>query len=202
MSTLKPTAQEALDAFNWLTSLCLIGFDDSGCNRGLSIDVYQKQVDTLRDFLEQSSRPSPSEPIEEIVIAFFKSRHPKFRLAYPVLEYLWDNDDGAPTQKLYGVETKSGWDWETEFRAAIAKAIDRDGTTNGISKEQDAEISEAIVRAFDARPSPSIEAMLDALLTALPFVEDAENNPSFKKGWVKEQAKHIRAVIAQAIEGK
>lgn len=39
------------------------------------------------------------------------------------------------------------------------------------------------------------ESLLDALGTALPFVEDAEDDPCFKAGHVKKTVRHIRHVI-------
>lgn len=39
------------------------------------------------------------------------------------------------------------------------------------------------------------ESLLDALCTALPFVEDAENDPCFKAGHVKKTVRDLRHVI-------
>lgn len=38
-------------------------------------------------------------------------------------------------------------------------------------------------------------SLLDALCTALPFVEDAEDDPCFKAGHVKKTVRHLRHVI-------
>jgi hypothetical protein len=38
----------------------------------------------------------------------------------------------------------------------------------------------------------------DALLSALPFVEDAENDPAFKPGVIKRHLTKIRAVLKQS----
>ena len=40
-----------------------------------------------------------------------------------------------------------------------------------------------------------LEQLVDALATALPFVEDAENDPAFKRGYVKRTAEHIRELV-------
>lgn len=42
------------------------------------------------------------------------------------------------------------------------------------------------------------EDLLHALRRALPFVEDAEDDPSFKKGYVAKVLLDLRAVIAAA----
>lgn len=60
---------------------------------------------------------------------------------------------------------------------------------DGISKEE----AEANARLIAAAPD-----LLQALLDALPFVEDAESDPCFKKGFVKKRVKAIRAAIAKA----
>ena len=40
--------------------------------------------------------------------------------------------------------------------------------------------------------------LLEALYAALPFVEDAESDPCFKKGVVKKQVRTIRCILARA----
>lgn len=39
--------------------------------------------------------------------------------------------------------------------------------------------------------------LLDALLTALPYVEDALDDPAFSKGVVRKHAREIQALVAQ-----
>lgn len=39
------------------------------------------------------------------------------------------------------------------------------------------------------------ESLLDALCTALPFVEDAEDAPCFKAGHVKKTVRYLRHII-------
>lgn len=39
--------------------------------------------------------------------------------------------------------------------------------------------------------------LLDALLTALPYVEDALHDPAFKKGVVRRHVHEIRALVAR-----
>lgn len=43
-------------------------------------------------------------------------------------------------------------------------------------------------------------ALLDALLAALPFVEDAETDPGYRPGYAAATARQIRAAIKLATE--
>lgn len=42
---------EALDAFNWLKSMGMISFNDTGFNKGVSAIVYGEQLKLVEDFL-------------------------------------------------------------------------------------------------------------------------------------------------------
>lgn len=43
----------------------------------------------------------------------------------------------------------------------------------------------------------AIEAVVDALTLALPYVEDAEKDPCYRKGAVKRMTNQIRAALSQ-----
>ena len=49
-----------------------------------------------------------------------------------------------------------------------------------------------------ARKLDTHGALVDALMLALPFVEDAEDDPCYKPGAVKKAIAQIRATLTQA----
>lgn len=53
-------------------------------------------------------------------------------------------------------------------------------------------------RAEDARLGAAAPELLDAVLVALPYVEDALDSPVFKKGVVKKAVAQLRAAIKKA----
>ena len=57
--------------------------------------------------------------------------------------------------------------------------------------------TKASARLIDAAPE-----LLDLLCEALPFVEDAEDDPGFKPGFVKKKVARIRALIERIEEPK
>ena len=44
-------AVKALDAFNWLKSMGMISFNDTGFNKGVSVITYSEQLKLVEDFL-------------------------------------------------------------------------------------------------------------------------------------------------------
>jgi len=53
-------------------------------------------------------------------------------------------------------------------------------------------------RSEIARLIAAAPELLDALYTALPFIEDAEESPEYKPGYVKKVTATIRAALAKA----
>lgn len=63
--------------------------------------------------------------------------------------------------------------------------------------DPDAVYNAALVEALAALKL-DVEELEDALLTALPFVEDRENDPVFKRGYVKKTEAKIRAALEKS----
>jgi hypothetical protein len=64
------------------------------------------------------------------------------------------------------------------------------------------DIMPALLRIMEAKrkaaAKPTYEELLDALATALPFVEDAETDKSYKPGVISKHGRHIRSLIESA----
>lgn len=64
-------------------------------------------------------------------------------------------------------------------------------TANRVYSPTSLEQAQSIIQELQAHRC----TLLDALYTAFPFVEDAEDDPCFKPGHVKKTIRHIRSVI-------
>ncbi len=67
-----------------------------------------------------------------------------------------------------------------------------------IALEAISECEEALISVSENRIQILNDTLLEALYTALPYVEDAEESPDFKKGCVSAHVKKIRSAIDEA----
>lgn len=105
------------------------------------------------------------------------------------------NHNLRPGEDCYVTEARAGYATEADA-VAMARKLTLPWMPS-VAKAHPEWVSDKPAQPASA-PQPNNSEILDLLCRALPFVEDAEKDPAYKKGVVSQLTRRIRAAIEAA----